>query len=74
MEDQTTTKRHRGFTVKINLIPEGQENQGYFYWICLKDDGEIIAESKMEDYNYVGEDVDDAFANAKEAINNYMDN
>lgn len=73
MEDQTTVKRHRGFTVKINLIPEGKENQGYFYWQVFKDDGETIAESNG-DFQYVGEDVDDAFANAKEAINDYMDN
>lgn len=71
--DNTTVKRHKGFTVKINLIPEGKPNQGYFNWIALKDDGEIIAQVDNE-WNYVGEDIEDAFTNAKEAIDNYLDN
>ena len=62
----TKTKWHRGFKVEITETANG------FEWECKTEDGKVIATFDNK-FSFPGDDVDDAFDYAKEAINDFLE-
>lgn len=60
------TARHRGFIIEVSETDTG------FPWECKKEDGTIISFSDNEFY-FDGEDVSDAIEQAKEGIDDFID-
>lgn len=63
----TVNKRHRGFNIEIT-----EAENGYFDWKVKREDGTIVAEPDHQ-YTFQGDDVEDAFDNAKSALDDFLD-